>query len=241
MNTELWHGFEINRFTFEDRDALIVFPKTSERKQAFLLKTEYWDAFPDIEIRLVEQGFCLTYIKNKTRFATKEDCDIKARFVEYISKTYALAPRCIPVGMSCGGAHAVNFAGFYPRLIECMYIDAPVLNFCSFPGRPEFEKIWENEFTKAYEGISHYKLLSFDNHPISKADILIENKIPVLMVYGTEDNTVYYAENGALLEEAYKNHPDLLTVISVNCRGHHPHGMIGSNNPIVEFILNNAK
>ena len=244
MEKNLWHGFEMHSFTFEGREACIVLPKTENKKTSFLLKTEYWDAFPDIEIRLVEQGFCLAYIENKTRFATKEDCDIKASFVEYISKTYDLAPRCVPVGMSCGGAHAVNFAGFYPNLIECMYIDAPVLNFCSFPGKlenPECERVWENEFVKAYKGISRYKLLSFDNHPISKADILIENKIPVLMVYGTEDKTVEYSENGALLEDAYKNTSGLLTVIPVKCRGHHPHGMIGANDPIVKFILNNAK
>lgn len=244
MEKNFWHGFELHSFTFEDREACIVIPETENKKSSFLLKTEYWDAFPDIEIKLVEQGFCLAYVKNKTRFATKEDCDIKARFVKYISKAYNLAPKCIPVGMSCGGAHAVNFAGFYPELIECMYIDAPVLNFCDFPGRlgdAECEYVWENEFINAYPSISRYKLLNFDNHPINKANILIESKIPVLMVYGTEDKTVKYSKNGALLEDSYKNYPELLTVLAVKYRGHHPHGMLGSNDPIVEYILNNAK
>ena len=42
-------------------------------------------------------------------------------------------------------------------------------------------------------------------------------------------------KTAALLEEAFSK-TALLKVMKVECRGHHPHGMIGSNAPIVEFI-----
>ena len=144
--------------------------------------------------------------------------------------------------MSCGGAHAVNFAGYYPELVSCMYIDAPVLNFCSFPaklGDPVCESIWQNEFIKAYPNTSRSDLLYFDPHPLNRTRALIENRIPVLMVYGTEDGTVIYEENGALFAEAYAG-TDLLTVIKVECRGHHPHGLIEDNTPIVDYIVKHS-
>ena len=238
----LWNGFRCEEFTFEERKAIVVFPhdKTSNGKLA--LKTEYWNAFPDVEIRLLEQGFHLAYIKNKNRFATQEDCDIKARFVRHLAQTYALDERCVPVGMSLGGAHAVRFAGFYPELVSCLFLDAPVLSFSSYPGKfgsAECEPIWQYEFAKAYPGVKRYQLLNFDAHPVNMADTLIANRIPILMVYGTADESVIYEENGRLFEDAFEG-TDLLTIIPAPGRAHHPHGLGEDNGKIVQFILDHC-
>lgn len=233
---EIWHGYQAEKFKFLDRDAIIVFPKEKKAGVPFALKTEYWGAFPHVELALLERGIPLAWVQNTSRFATKEDSDVKAQFVAYLSKTYHLLEKCIPIGMSCGGAHAINFAGDYPHLIHRIFIDAPVLNFMSFPAKPAFEKIWEQEFKKAYPGIGRHQLLNFERHPINKAPILLEKKIPIIMVWGTEDQTVPYEENGALLEEAFAG-SDLLKVIKVYCRGHHPHGLLGDQSEIVDFLL----
>lgn len=243
-DNSLWFGFKKEEFEFEGRQAIIVFPKEAESEINWTLKTEYWGAFPNTEIELLKRGFHAAYLQNISRFATKEDCDSKARFVEYISEKYGLRNKCVPVGMSCGGAHAMNFAGFHPESVACMFIDAPVLNFCSFPGKLGSEKcegVWENEFVKAYPGITRAGLLNFDNHPISKIPVLQENKIPVIMLYGTEDQTVIYNENGALMELEYKNCPELLKVVPRNFQGHHPHGLPEGNTEVVDFIWEKSR
>lgn len=242
MSTESWNGFRISRFTFEDREAIIVFPNQVRAGSPWALKTEYWNAFPDVEVRLLEQGFHVAYVKNKNRWFTREECDAKARFVRFVSKQYGLNAKCVPVGMSCGGGYAVKFGGMYPELIQCMYIDAPALNFCSIPGKvgvPHCETIWEEEFIHVYPGIKRYQLPGSQEHPLCFADSLVANRIPVLLVYGKEDQTVLYEENGKLLAEAYEG-TGLLTTIAVNSRGHHPHGMIGDNSVIVDYILKHS-
>lgn len=235
---ENWHGFMAEKFEFEGKEAIIVFPN-AEKNGSWGLKTEYWDAFPETEIEMLNRGYHIAWVKNISRFATKEDCDIKARFVKFISKKYALKDKCVPIGMSCGGAHAVQFAGYYPKRVECMFIDAPVLNFLSYPGKlgAGQDRIWENEFIVAYPKMERYMLFGSDIHPICRVNKLIENKIPIIMVYGTEDRTVIYEENGALFAEAYKEHPELLKVLPISMRGHHPHGKTcGGNGEIVDFI-----
>ena len=129
----IWNDFEVKDFTFEDRNARIIFPKEANEGKNWTLKTEYRDAFPQIELELLNRGFHVLWLENKNRWATKEDCDAKARFTAFVSKEYGLNKKCVPVGMSCGGAHAVNFAGFHPECVQCMYIDAPVMNFLSIP------------------------------------------------------------------------------------------------------------
>ena len=121
---------------------------------------------------------------NVTRFATQEDCDAKARFAEHLHRTYGLHEQCVPIGMSCGGAHAVNFAARYPHLVRCMFIDAPVLNFLSYPGKMGangHEKVWNEEFVSAYPGITRAGLLQFDNHPLCRVKTLKAHRIPILM------------------------------------------------------------
>ena len=240
---EKWNGFDIERFEFEGVPALIVFPE-AEKNGAWALKTEYWDAFPGVEIDLLKKGFHLAWVKNISRFATKEDCDRKARFVKYIAKKYSLRKKCVPVGMSCGGAHAVQFAGYYPKLIDCLFIDAPVLNFSSYPAKlgVGIENIFDVEFRTAYPDATRASLIGSTIHPICRAPKLIENKIPIIMLYGTEDKTVIYEENGALLVEAYKECPELLKVMPISLRGHHPHGKTcGDNDDIIEFICEHIK
>ena len=235
---EKLHGYECELFTFEDRDAIIVFPPVKPNGK-LALKTLYWGAFPDVEKELLNKGFHLVCIKSLTRFATVEDCDLKARFIRFVAEKYNLEAKCVPIGMSCGGAHAVNFAGHYPELVSCMWLDAPVLNFNDFPGRmdrEDFKTVWEKEFLVAYPGIKRYQLMNFPNHPLCHVDTLIENRIPILMVYGTEDATVNYSKNGMLLEDAMSD-TGLLTVIPVGSRGHHPHGMLEDNTPIVDYIM----
>ena len=225
MKESLWHGFKQIEFEFEGHDAILVFPKEKANGN-WTLKTEYWDAFPNTEIELLNRGFHAAYLKNISRFATKEDCDAKAHFVKFLSEKYGLRDKCVPVGMSCGGAHAVNFAGYHPECVACMFIDAPVLNFLDFPGRlDKYEGIWEKEFLKAYE------------QPMNRIPSLIEHRIPIIMLYGTEDCTVEYNMNGRIFAEAYEGHEDLLTVIPRVCQGHHPHGLFDNPEKLADLIM----
>mgnify|MGYP002518189400 CR=1 FL=1 len=239
----MWNGFEYERFEFDGKEAIIVFPDEFESEKNWLLKTEYWDAFPQIEIEMLKKGFCLAYVGNDSRFAAESDCTRKMRFVEYISKKYNLRNKCVPVGYSCGGAHAVNFAGIYPDSVCCLYLDAPVLNFCDYPGRLNdqgCERIWNEEFLTAYPGITRAGLLQFEHHPMNKIKVLKKYSIPIIMLYGTQDTTVDYNKNGRILELEYEDSSDLISVIPRFLQGHHPHGSINNSHELIDLIWNKS-
>ena len=241
---EAWHGFRCERFEFEGREAFLTFPDQCDTQKNWALKTEYRGAFPETEIDLLKKGFHVAFLRNRTRFATPEDCDAKARFCRYLQSTYGLCAQCVPIGMSCGGAHAVNFAGAYPELVKCMFIDAPVLNFLSYPGKigsKEHEKVWDAEFVHAYPGITRAGLLQFAHHPLCQIPTLKAHQIPILMLYGTEDTVVPYEENGRLMELEYADAPNLLTVIPRQNQGHHPHGIPEHPEIIADYIIEHCK
>ena len=236
MGDNTFFGFQMNKFPFDTTEGIVVIPEQANGKIVF--KTEYWGAFPELEVELVKRGFHLVHLKNKTRLANREDCDRKAKFIEYVAAQYNLCKKCILVGMSCGGAQAVNFAAYYPDLVAELVIDAPVLNFLDFPGRyNEYESIWDNEFKKAYPNVKRSDIFTLKENPINNVPKLIEEKFPVIMLYGTEDKTVDYLLNGKLLEEAYSDNMDLLTIIPRVAQGHHPHGLIYKADYLADVVL----
>ncbi len=237
MGDKLFHGFKCEEFDFEDTIGYVVTPDSNSNNR-IAFKTEYWNAFPELEIELLKRGFHLVHVKNETRLANRNNCDMKARFIQYVSEKYNLDCKCVLVGMSCGGAQAVNFAAYYPELVSCLVIDAPVLNFLDFPGKyNKYEKIWDEEFTRAYPNIKRSDIFTLEENPINNVPKLIEKRFPVIMLYGTEDMTVDYFSNGKLLEEAYSECSELLTVIPRNSQGHHPHGLLAKSNELAELII----
>ena len=235
-----WNGFKRIDFTFEGREAILVFPLNANDNKNWLFKTEYFDAFPDFEIEMLKRGWHLAYIKNITRWCLDEDIDLKKRFVSYLSKEYGLYEKCVPVGMSCGGMIAAKFSAKYPECVSAIYMDAPVMNLLSCPAGvgKAGDDMWQ-EFVDA-TGISLSQLINYREHPIDKVPLLLENNIPIIMVYGDADDVVPYSENGEILEKYYReNGGTIITIGKENC-GHHPHGLL-DNTPIIEFLKKHSR
>ena len=235
MSESIWNGFKRLDFLFEGREAVLVFPEKENENKNWLLKTEYFGAFPEFEIEMVKKGWHLAFIENITRWCLDEDLDLKKRFAVYLSEEYGLYKKCVPIGMSCGGLIASKFAAKYPECVSALYLDAPVMNLLSCPagfGKSNNEML--PEFIEA-TGMDLSQLICYREHPIDKMQLLLENKIPVMLVYGDSDNIVPYEENGAVLEKYYrKNGGIIVSIGKTNC-AHHPHGL-EDNTPIIEFV-----
>lgn len=235
MQETLYNGFRRLDFTFEGREAVLVFPEQANENKNWLLKTEYFDAFPNFQIEMLRRGWHLAYIKNITRWCLDEDLDLKKRFAEFLHTEYGLYEKCVPVGMSCGGLIGSKFAAKYPECVSCLYLDAPVLNLLSCPaGLGIAENALYEEFKQA-TGMTMSELICYREHPIDKMHLLLNNKIPVVLVYGDSDTVVPYVENGALLEKYYRANSGVIEVYGKEGCGHHPHGL-PDNTPIVDFV-----
>lgn len=240
MTYSEWFGFKRLDFVFEDRNAILVFPhKEGWGTGHWACKMEYFDAFPKLECDMLDAGFHLAYMENKNRWGCDIDHDARVRFADFLKKEYGLSHQFLPVGMSCGGIHSVNFAARYPDRVSVLYLDAPVLNFLSCPmgfgiGIDLDDGGGWKELQEAY-GFTVSSLLTYRDHPMDRIPNLIEHKIPVVLIYGDSDPVVPYIENGKVLEEAYRKAGlPLLCVGKPGC-AHHPHGLEDTSG-ILNFI-----
>ena len=226
-------GFLLKREEFEGRELIIVFPEKANGRWA--IKTEYFDAFPAVQLELLKQGYHIVHIKNITRWHMWEDTEVRARLAEYMHTEYGLSKKCVVIGMSCGGMQGVYFAAKYPEYVSCLYLDAPVMNLLSCPGGVgKADDSLMEEFENA-RGMNICDLINYREHPIDFVPELIKHNIPVVLVSGDSDTSVPYDENGKLLNDAYvKNGCTIKTIIKEG-GDHHPHSL-DDNTPIIEFI-----
>ena len=238
----MWNGFKSKEVVFEERNAIIIYPK-GKANGRMILKTEYLDAFPNFDIKMLEKGYHIIHVKQRSRWAPDEEIDILAKFVQYCSEELGTSKRCLLEGMSCGGLQATKFAERYPELTSVLYLDAPVLNILSMAGLGECQedsvKMFWRELVATY-GVSRSTIINFRKSPIDNMEPLIKNDIPIIMLYGNADSIVIYEENGKVLERYYKENNGRLKVIAKSMAGHHPHGLEDPT-PIIEFVETNWK
>ena len=108
METTLYHGYEQISVTVLGRQAVIVKPKTTPNGK-WALKTEYFDAFPAVQLALLEKGYHLAYSQNKTRWYYPEDTLVHGALANYMRDEMGLSEKCAVIGMSCGGMKGPPF------------------------------------------------------------------------------------------------------------------------------------
>lgn len=232
---DLWHGFRQLKFSLDGRDAILVLPDQAEEKRRWLLKTEYFGAFPDFEIEMLRRGFHLAYIANRTRWHHPSDDEAKEQLCAFLAAEFSLAEKCMPVGMSCGGMHAVYFAARYPARVGALYLDAPVMNLLSCPGGVGASAGFLDEFVR-HTGMTLIDLINYRNHPIDNVAPILQSGIPVMMVSGDSDTVVPYAENGVHMTAYFRKNGGDLTEIIKPGGDHHPHGLADPA-PLIRFAL----
>ncbi len=238
----LWREkYERLDFRFEERNAILVFPK--EKNGRWLLKTEYFSAFQDLEEAMVAEGFALAYLENINRWGIDADFDAKKRFAQFLTKEFGLSDKCIPIGMSCGGLHAIKQAARYPGLIEALYLDAPVVNLLSCPmsfgSETDLGNAAQQEMLDALS-LTRSQLISYRDHPLDNIPKLIAHRIPLVLVWGDSDPTVPFDENGIHVKNAYEQAGIPALFVEKKGCAHHPHGPVDIMQT-VQFLKNGGK
>lgn len=221
-----WKEFKHEELEFEGRKAYLVKPDC-EPNGRLAIYMEYFWAFPDTAVELLNRGWHIAGLVNKNRWGLEEDQDARHRFFGFLREKYGFEDRFAAIGMSCGGLHAVKHAGMHPEDIAVLYLDAPVINLLSCPmkcGKGTAEPELVRECLDAL-GMTESEMISYRRHPLDFLPVLAEHRIPVILLYGDRDDGVYYEENGALLEKEYQRAGAPVRVICKPGCGHHPHGL----------------
>jgi pimeloyl-ACP methyl ester carboxylesterase len=233
-----WHGFVRHDFSHDGRKCILVSPEKPAEGKPWVWRARFFGHEPQADVALLKLGYHVAYCDVSNLFGSPTAVKHWDSFYELATKDLGLAKKPALEGMSRGGLIIYNWAIANPDKVACLYGDAPVCDFKSWPGGKGKGKggggAWAS-CLKAY-GFTEEQALAFRGNPIDNLKPLAAAKVPILHVVGAADVVVPVAENTALIEARYKELGGDLQVISKPGIGHHPHALKDPK-PIVDFIL----
>ena len=235
---ETWNGFERENFQVDSRDCTLVRPHTPANGNPWIWRTEFFGAFPQADIELLAHGYHLAYMNVQNMYGAPVALDHMDRFYDHLTRERSLAAKTVLEGFSRGGLFAVNWAARHSDHVAAIYLDAPVCDLKSWPGKQRADKTaadWQR-MLEAYGFKSDREAIDFKGNPIDNLKPLAAAKIPILVVCGGADDVVPIEENTRVLEKRYTELGASITVITKPFSNHHPHSLRNPT-PIVNFVL----
>lgn len=238
-----WHGFARHTFKVDGLKAWVVEPKQAMNGNPWTWTMEFPDAFTDRTgvPRLLEKGFFHVHIQVGNTFGCPNALKhFDAMYKAIVEK--GLARKGSLIGISRGGLYAYNWAALNPDKVICIYGDAPVCDFKSWPGGKGKGKGSKNDWAaliKSYEFKDEAEALAWKTNPIDNLAPIAGAHIALVHVVGDSDDVVPVAENTALIESRYKELGGEIQVHHKPGIGHHPHGL-DDPQPVVDFIFDHT-
>jgi pimeloyl-ACP methyl ester carboxylesterase len=231
-----WQGFDCDEFWVAGRASRVVRPFNAVDARPWIWRTEFFGAFAWVDIALLELGYHVAYIDVQNMYGAPKAMRYMDALHAAVTAKYGLASKVTLEGFSRGGLFALNWAARRPHDVQCLYLDAPVCDFKSWPGgkgrAAGSAEDWRR-LLEAYE-LSESQALAYPS-ALEQMTPLASARVPMIAVYGDADVDLPPQENILLLQSRYEALGGPIAVIRKPGVGHHPHSLADPS-PIVEFI-----
>ena len=227
-----WFGFLRHDFVVAGRPALLIVPSKPAPGKPWIWRPEWFGDFPQADLALLARGWHVGYMNVKDMYGDPASMKLLDAYYRRVRADYGLAPRVVMEGVSRGGLYAFNFAATWPERVSALYLDAPVLDLNSWPGRKS--PLWA-EVLAGY-GLTDAQMATAKVSPLDRIEPVVCAGIPIFGVSGDADESVPYLENLAVLEKRYRAAGGRIEVVIKPGGKHHPHSLEDPT-PIVDFLI----
>jgi dienelactone hydrolase len=237
-----WNGFKIYKFVNGDANCIVVKPKKVATGKPWIWRARFFGHEPQTDIALLNKGFHVAYCDVANLLGAPKAIKRWDNFYKFATKKLGLSKKVTLEGMSRGGLIIFNWAKANPEKVSCIYGDAPVCDYKSWPGgKGKGEgaaSVWK-QCIEVYGFKDEAEALMYKGNPIDNAAAIAKAKIPVMIVYGKADNVVPDVENCLVFEKNFKAAGGEIIMIGKDRCGHHPHSLKDPTR-IVDFIVKHS-
>ena len=229
LRRDTWYGFPRTVFEFEGHTAWVVEPNTDPAQGAPWTWTMQWaEAYVDRQgcLDLLRRGWRHVTIDTFEHRMDDEGIRVSRDFQRFLVEKLGFASKANLIGMSWGGFFSCRYANAHPDCVCKIYLDAPLLNFDGFCGdakkTPTASAARVGPWASAMPEDGNWS--ADPRMPINMASALAAAKIPILLLYGGQDQTVSPKMNCELFASRFRDSGGVIRVIKRGLYGHHPHG-----------------
>nr|WP_299417673.1 SGNH/GDSL hydrolase family protein [uncultured Emticicia sp.] len=241
-----WHGFVRQDLSFEGRNVSVIVPNKPVSGNPWIWKAQFLDWHTDTDSILIAHGFYLVFINADNQYGSPKAMVIWNKFYNFITQKYNLQKKVALEGVSRGGLYVYNWAKQNPEKVSCIYAEAPVCDFKSWPagfGKGMGSKSDWELLKKEYGFANDDEAQRYLNNPIDGLETLANAKVPVLHTIGLNDAIVPVEENTFPMINKYIRLGGIATVIPCTkgkqtLNGHHFD--IETPQTVADFIQHNT-
>lgn len=228
-----WNGFDKFDFVCAGRSASVVVPPKNAAGNPWIWRPAFFGVSPELDLALLKEGFHIAYYDLTNLYGGKRAMAYGDLFYERMVKGFHLSPKVTLEGLSRGGLCALKWAAHNPKSVACIYVDAPVCDLTSWPGRSRTD-LW-NDMLDELQVNDKDVTSDFSGNAFNAIDALVKNNIPVISVCGDSDRIVPYEDNMKKFKDEYFSKGGIIEIILKPGCDHHPHGL-DNPEPVVDFI-----
>ena len=235
----LYPGYLTSNFLMGIHECTVVRPTRPASGNPWIWRPEFLGAFDWADRALLAKGYTIAYINLYNTYGSPPIMPVMDAFYDRMVSEYRLSRKVTLFGFSRGGLYSLNWSNRHPDRIACLYLDAPVCDFKSWPegsGKGVGSSSDWVRLKHLYSFASDQEARAYALNPLDHLRAIAAAKISILCVCGDADKTVPYPENAAILKERYEALGGSIQVILKPGADHHPHSLRDPK-PIVDFVL----
>lgn len=230
---EKWHGGTRYDYQICGRDAILVVPEKPAPGNPWIWRPAFFDAFPSVDVALLAEGWHIAYYDVTHCYGSPAAVELARKFYDDAVVRFQLNPKMTIEGFSRGGYFCFAWSQAYPETLASMYLDAPVCDMTSWPGRADTVR-WA-EFLDNW-GITDSEVgPDFRGNALLRLPEIAAAHIPIMAVCGGKDEGVPLEDNFAPVRDAYEKMGGVVELIVKPECGHHPHSLEDPE-PVVDFL-----
>jgi sialidase-1 len=242
--TSQWKGFEKVEFKMDTMEAFYINPFKPLAGNPWIWRAHFPNWHTEMDSILLEKGFHVAYINTNNLFAHPRAMRAWDQFYNYLVTQKGFASKVALEGVSRGALYVYAWAKRNPSRVSCIYTEAGVCDFTSWPGGKGRGKGSPNDWKKLKDlyGFTEEQALRYSDQPKDNLEGLASFKVPILHVIGLKDSLVPAEENTFVLVHNYLKNGGSATVIPMTrgkqeLSGHH--FPIEDPAALAAFIYNN--
>jgi len=240
-SSSIWKEYRCEQFVLDGRDCVLVRPDLPMHSNPWIWRTEFFGAFHALDLALVEVGFHVAYLDVQNMYGAPIAMRYMDEFYSQMIEAFGLSTQCVLEGFSRGALFALNWAALHPQSVACLYLDAPVCDFKSWPGGKGRAEGSVDDWLRLKQvyGFTEEQAMAYKSNPVDTLAPIAAAGIPIIAVYGEADVDLPPEENILLLQGRYRALGGDITVIAKPGVGHHPHSL-SDPTPLSKFILSHV-
>jgi sialidase-1 len=223
-----WKGFKRIDFNIGEKNAWVIFPDKAVSGNPWIWRARFPGWHTDADSILISEGFHLVYINTDNQYGSPKAVKSWDDMYAHVTKKYKLNKKVALMGVSRGGLFVYNWAKINPEKVSCIYAEAPVCDFKSWPMGKNGKRSdgdWKN-LKEEYGFKSDEEAIAYLDNPIDNLEPLANAKIPIMHMIGLQDLVVPPEENTYMLVNRYIKLGGIATVVpstegKQKLEGHH--------------------